>query len=249
MNITNDKDKDVFVKDIDSWEKAFNNPKNWKEGRSAHSLAYYFTNPSIESSDGIKLITRCLNILGMSEISYDNAIIEHASQFDKYRNKRKQDLVIWGKCDEKGCVVCIEAKVDESFNNYVSKEYEKACRIKNNKPKSNQKERIEELCDKYFYGKSPQDSELNKIRYQLLYYLAGSICEAQNNNRCVFMPIMVFHTNDFNVKKGEQNKQDFLHFIQKLEFEKIVKEDIVIYYKNILNVDVYCSYLEIDLNS
>ena len=41
------------ITDIISWENAFkevDNKKHWKKGRSAHSLATYFTNPTIEQS-------------------------------------------------------------------------------------------------------------------------------------------------------------------------------------------------------
>ena len=55
MRITNK--YGTVVADIESWEKSFkevDDAKHWEEGRSAMSLAQYFSLPNIEQSNGMK---------------------------------------------------------------------------------------------------------------------------------------------------------------------------------------------------
>ena len=122
MKITNK--KGTLIKDITSWENAFkevDDAKHCKEGRSAMSLAQYFSLPNIEQSNGIKLITELVEACGFKEFKPIRAEIEHESRFDKYNGKgRMHDLVIWGDNGTQHLVICIEAKVDESFGCLIS---------------------------------------------------------------------------------------------------------------------------------
>jgi hypothetical protein len=96
VKITNK--KGTIIKDITSWGNAFkevDDAKHWKEGRSAMSLAQYFSLPNIEQSNGIKLITELVEAYGFKEFKPIRAEIEYESRFDKYNGKgRMHDLVI-----------------------------------------------------------------------------------------------------------------------------------------------------------
>lgn len=252
MKISNTK-KQLIV-DLESWKTAFievDKEKNWEEGRSACTLAKYFTTPNIEESYGIKKIKEYFEALGFSNPKFEYAEIEHRSPFDKYKGgTRMQDLVIWGESEKGRILACIEAKVDEEFNELLNKAYDTAKQKFEKDPNSNAQKRIEELCDKYLNvsAESIKSEPENNIRYQLLYYLAGSICEAKEYGNVVFMPIMVFKTNKYNETIGDRNREDYKQFINALKFEKCNKEK-GIFKRTFEGIDVYISYIEIDFEN
>ena len=247
MRITN---KNGFViSDIKSWEKAFkevdSEPSHWRVGRSAQALANHFTSPNIVCSNGINVLIHNLSKLGLTNVVMSHAEIEHESRFDKYRGKgRMQDLVIWANNNNLPIVICIEAKVDECFNCNIPDAYESAKKVLEKKPNSNAKQRIVDLCSKFYVGKKIE--ELSHIRYQLLYYLAGSLIEAVKIKGVVYMPVIVYHTSEFDKISGENNKKDYIAFMESLHFNCIDTDDETLMYKN--NIDgimVYSSYLEV----
>jgi hypothetical protein len=161
-----------------------------------------------------------------------------------------QDLAIWGESEKGSILTCIEAKVDEEFNELLNKAYDNAKQKFDETPRSNAKNRIEELCKKYLNvnAESIKSGDENNIRYQLLYYLAGSICEAKEYGNVVFMPIMVFKTDEYNKTKGDRNREDYERFIEALKFEKCNKEK-GIFKRTFEGIDVYISYIEIDFEN
>lgn len=244
MRITN-KNR-VIIRDLNSWEKAFKEvdgeSSHWRVGRSAQALANHFTSPDIVSSNGIKVLKDNLSKFGLTDVVMHHAKIEHESRFDKYGKGRMQDLVIWANKDDLPIVICIEAKVDESFDKNIPDAYEKAKKVLEKKPNSNAKRRIEDLCSKYFAGEKIED--LSHIRYQLLYYLAGSLAEAEKG--IVYMPIMVYHTSEYDKIAGENNKKDYRAFMESLQFNRIDTDDETLMYKNEIDgIMVYSSYLEL----
>lgn len=259
MKISNKNNR--LITDLESWKTAFievdkkskedNGKSNWEEGRSACTLAKYFTMPNIEESYGIKKIKEYFEALGFSNLKFNSAEIEHRSPFDKYKGgTRMQDLVIWGESEKGRILACIEAKVDEEFNELLNEAYDTAKQKFDETPRSNAKNRIEELCKKYLNvnAESIKSGDENNIRYQLLYYLAGSICEAKEYGNVVFMPIMVFKTDEYNKKKGDRNRKDYERFIEALKFEMCNKEK-GIFKRTFEGIDVYISYIEIDLEN
>lgn len=252
MKIENTK-KQLIV-DLESWKTAFievDKENNWKEGRSACTLAKYFTTPNIEESYGIKKIKEYFEALGFFNPKFEYAEIEHPSPFDEYSRPRMQDLVIWGESEKGRILACIEAKVDEKFRNEVlNQAYDNAKQKFDETTRSNAKKRIEELCKKYLNvnAESIKSGDENNIRYQLLYYLAGSICEAKEYGNVVFMPIMVFKTDEYNKTEGDRNREDYKQFIEALKFE-MCNEEKQIRKRTFENVDVYISYIEIDFKT
>ena len=252
MKIENTK-KQLIV-DFESWKTAFievDKENNWKEGRSACTLAKYFTTPNIEESYGIKKIKEYFEALGFSNPKFEYAEIEHPSPFDEYSGPRMQDLVIKGESEKGRILACIEAKVDEKFGNEVLNQAYKNAKQKFEKdPNSNAQKRIEELCKKYLNvsAESINSEDENNIRYQLLYYLAGSICEAKEYGNVVFMPIMVFKTDEYNKTEGDRNREDYERFINALKFE-MCNEEKQIRKRTFEGIDVYISYIEIDFQN
>ena len=247
MRITNK--NGVIISDINSWEKAFKEvdgePIHWRVGRSAQALANHFTSPNIMSSNGINDLKQYLSKFGLTNIVMSHAEIEHESRFDKYRGKgRMQDMVIWARNNDVPIAICIEAKVDECFNNNIPSAYESAKKYLEKNPKSKAKQRIEDLCSKFYSGKTIE--ELSHIRYQLLYYLAGSLTEAIKIKGIVYMPIIVYHTSEFDKLVGDKNKKDYIAFMESLQFNRIEIDDETLMYKNDIDgIRVYSSYIEV----
>ena len=235
-----------IINNFTDWRQAFieiDNEKHWKEGRSAWALAKYFTNPTLHESNGILTLEKYLQNILTHHIIFSHGEIEHESKFDSFQGSgRKQDLIIWGYTNNQNLVICIEAKVDETFGNNIEDEYKRAEDILKNNPRSKRKERIKNLCSK-FYPNTNIES-LFCIKYQLLHYLAGSIIEAKKINGIAYMPVMVFLTLCNDSKRSEINKKDYYNFINSLNFEAIPEEKET-YKIEIDGVTVYTSYIEI----
>lgn len=255
MKISNKNNR--LITDLESWKTAFievdkkskedNGKSNWEEGRSACTLAKYFTTPNIEESDGIEKIKEYLEALGFSNLKFNSAEIEHESRFDSFRGQgRMQDLAIWGESEKGSILTCIEAKVDESFDKSLFKKLEEIEKYLYTHKNSKRRDRIQNLCKEYLKVNVGEikSGNGNDIRYQLLHYLAGSICEAKCCADVVFMPIMVFKTDEYNKKKGDRNRKDYERFIKALDFEECNKEK-EIFKRTFEGIDVYISYIEI----
>lgn len=249
MKIENTK-KQLIV-DLESWKTAFievDKEKNWEEGRSACTLAKYFTTPNIKESYGIKKIEEYFKALGFSNLKFNSAEIEHESRFDSFRGQgRMQDLAIWGESEKGTILTCIEAKVDESFDKSLFKKLEEIEKYLDTHKNSKRRDRIQNLCKEYLKVNvgDIKSEDKNDIRYQLLHYLAGSICEAKCCADVVFMPIMVFKTNMYDAAKGDRNSKDYEQFIKALKFE-MCNEEKGIFKRTFEGIDVYISYIEID---
>ena len=259
MKISNKNNR--LITDLESWKTAFievdkkskedNGKSNWEEGRSACTLAKYFTTPNIEESDGIEKIKEYLEALGFSNLKFNSAEIEHESRFDSFRGQgRMQDLAIWGESEKGSILICIEAKVDESFDKSLFKKLEEIEKYLDTHKNSKRRDRIQNLCKEYLKVNvgDIKSEDGNDIRYQLLHYLAGSICEAKCCADVVFMPIMVFKTDEYNKKKGDRNRKDYDRFIEALDFEECNKEK-EIHKRTFEGIDVYISYIEIDFQT
>ena len=252
MKISNK--NNLLITNLESWKTAFievDKEKNWEEGRSACTLAKYFTTPNIEESNGIKKIKEYLKALGFSNLKFNSAEIEHESRFDSFRGQgRMQDLAIWGESEKGSILTCIEAKVDESFDKSLFKKLEEIEKYLATHKNSKRRDRIQNLCKKYLKVNvgDIKSGDGNDIRYQLLHYLAGSICEAKCCADVVFMPIMVFKTNKYNETKGKRNREDYERFIKALKFEMCNKEK-EINKRTFEGIDVYISYIEIDFQN
>lgn len=246
MEILYKNKKGHIIKDLDSWEKAFlavDEPKHWKEGRSAFSLAKY-----ICERDGESEIRKLLLDAGIPNPKLIEAEIEHESKFDRNGGRgRMQDLHMVYDSTKGPIVVEIEAKVDESFNSSIDEAYSMAVQYTKDHPTSKRTHRIKELVKK-IYGLECLD-EVKDLRYQLLYYLAGTYSEAKMKNaKIAFMPVLVFHTEGYNETIGGWNRQDYLEFIEKTGFKTVLKNGQTLFTKEFdEGFEIISTYKEISL--
>ena len=212
--------KEFEVTTKEEWKAAFcasykssGDDKHWKEGRSGECLAEDFIGTGGNGEQSIiDLINR---ILSPKSISLETAQIEYPSVFDNHPRPRIQDLAMWGRADNESIFVGVEAKVDEPFG---SKTVAQQRKYVNGLTKTEANKRLDELVNNYLGG----DEEAHgKLRYQLLYYLAGSFCEKKAN--IIFMPVIVYKSrgkyfNEYSDRKGEANEKAYKKFMKALGF-------------------------------
>lgn len=204
---------------LEEWKKGFievDEERHWEEGRSAERLANDFSkgNPS----SGEKSLRQMLSLfLNSDDVVWKEAYIEHGSVFDSYSRPRMQDLAIWAEVNGKTIFIGVEAKVDEPFGSKSVAQQKKYVEgLIADGVSTEAHNRLKELCSDFIPTINPKD--YRKIRYQLLYYLAGSFRE---NAEIVFMPVFAYVSNKYDPKKGEKNYKDYVKFMELLGFEKV----------------------------
>lgn len=200
------------------WKEAFRRAytekgqtDKWKDGRSAERLADDFFQETPECfSSGEKTIRNMISFFTKCEkVNLDSAQIEYLSKFDSHNNPRQQDLAIWGAVNDTPLFVGLEAKVDEPFDNRSIEKARQAAKIS---PTAT--DRISLLVEDFLKG-IPEE-EYNSFRYQLLFYLAGSLREP--SAEIIFMPVIVYVKGsvDYHEENAAKNKRDYQQFMEKL---------------------------------
>ena len=235
MNSLEIKNKKGTILTASNWKEGFievDEARHWEEGRSAERLANDFSNGN--PSSGEKSLRDVIKLfLNTDDITWRKAYIEHGSRFDSYRRPRMQDLAIWGDANGKSFFIGVEAKVDEPFGSRNVKEQKEY--IESLKRNSKAGDRLKELAGDFLTG--VDKDECGEIRYQLLYYLAGSFREDAG---IIIMPVFAYHSDKYDSQKGHDNYAAYKYFMEKLGFTKIegnVKEMTIAYFKEIRAYD------------
>ena len=208
--------KGESIKSYEEWEKVFHvhdskgKIDHWKPGYSAQSLAEDFM-----CNDGEQMLMQLVEQFTGEHIQgIPTALIEHGSSFDSYGRARMQDLVVFGKLtNEDTFFIGLEAKVKESFgSNSIKKQYD-ACKAKKEaRIRTNAYERLQALVKDFLHKEldelTPKELEL---RYQLLFYLAGSFRDREGGKH-IFMPVVAYH----HTKGKDKNEEAFEAFIEAL---------------------------------
>ena len=196
------------IKSVEDWIKSFQNSKKNEQGRSALSLAEFCNNDNIE--DIFKEIIA--PVIDSDNFSLDIAHPEKSSKFDDFSKQRIHDLGIYGKTsDNKSIFIGVEAKVNETYNSTLSNIYHHAC---TNGKKTNIPNRIRLLINNYF----PKITTESNVRYQLLYAIAGTLCEKKDYSILVFL---TFKTELYLEKSVRRNKKDLQNLLEYVSSEKL----------------------------
>lgn len=190
---------------LGDWEN-LHEPDKWKPGRSAHSVADFVVNH--RGAD--RLRRRVSAVLG-EPLEFRRLVPEHEIRFDRYGKGRFHDIGIYGNTVAgRRLFVGVEAKVDETFGEYVGEEWRKANDRLRRGVNTRKPCRIRELCQRF--GGAPGITEdSSDIRYQLLHAVAGTIDAGADAS--VFY-IAVFRNRDYDASIGEANRRDYLRFIE-----------------------------------
>jgi len=155
---------------------------HWKDGRSAKELAKFWLDDKKQKQ---------LEFLGfiqkkLPDFNCGKIVPEYGTAFDNYSNPRKNDLFILEKNSK--TLITVEAKVDEPFGDIFIENLGKTIKEKKKNPRSRAFERMIGLYHNYFHD----NSAILNIGYQLSYWFAGTIAEAERLE--VDNAIMILHT-------------------------------------------------------
>lgn len=204
-----------LISTVEEWER----PKKttqWKDGRSAKELAKAWFNNDTPSIP-IEIIEILKNSFG-NNIEIIQAIPEFTTSLPEKGEGRNHDLYCQCKINNENVTLCIEGKVDESFDSPIIEKYKKALEKRNNNEKTRLPERIEKLVEMLpFQYSSIEDSIIKDNGYQLLTALTGTAIQAEkdNSNFAIFL-IHEFHTDLTNSKKIKDNQHDYTSFLKAL---------------------------------
>ncbi len=204
-----------FNKKSEKW-KSINNVDEWvnsfgkgEDGKSAKTLAQFCKENDVES-----IIKEWITPIVGEEFSLDTAMPEISTKFDNYGKGRTHDLGIYGKTvSGKRIFIGVEAKVNETFGGTVQQAYNYVDTLRNKGKNSNLDARIEGLKEEYFPGLN-----LDDIRYQLLYAIAGTLCEEAVIKILLFT---TFETRQYKKKYGQRNDDDLTAFLSMLDAKPI----------------------------
>lgn len=197
------------INNVDEWVNSFDPSKNNEDGKSAKTLAQFCKENDVES-----IIKEWIAPIVKEEFSLDTAMPEMSTKFDNYGKGRTHDLGIYGKTvNGKRIFIGVEAKVNETFGGTVQSAYDKVEYLKSIGKNSNLKERIDGLKEEYFPGLDLYDK-----RYQLLYAIAGTLCEEAEVKILLFI---TFETDQYKKKYGQRNDEDLTAFLGMLDVKPI----------------------------
>jgi hypothetical protein len=188
------------IDSLDKWLKLCSPKgglKQWKDGFSAKEMAKFWLDEK-KSKDFQKFVQKIFP-------DFDYIIPEYKSCFDNYKSPRKHDLFIAEKNNK--AIITIEGKVNEPFGNSFEKEFIANIAEKANEPKSKKMDRMINLYLNYFQS----NSDILKIKYQLLCWFAGSLTDAIKKVTDNFIMILQEFTNN---KTNSQNHSDFEEFLK-----------------------------------
>jgi hypothetical protein len=213
----------IEVTTLDEWREhcAPVNPHiQWKDKRSAKEMARFWLNVNNQET-----FRKYLNLLNPN-IQFETAYPEHPSKFDDYARPRINDLCIYAKGNKKQYFISIEGKADEPYGtNYFLQEFQNSIIEKQKNINSKKLNRAIEL-----FNRLGNNDMLFTVRYQLLYWLAGSIDEAKRKNISdVVLISQEFHSDKTTEEKCTLNARDlnnFVSFVSESEITEINHGDL-----------------------
>lgn len=193
--------------------------KHWVPGRSAYETGRaWLGNGNAASLPKVigELFDTCDLTRGFeAEVVYPELKI----RFDEFSGEpRNADLALLGHVGQRKVAVTIEAKADEVFSNVLAKEMELAIRTKQRNPSSRKQDRIASLIRGILGLPLDRFQEVEKLRYQLLTGVAGTLTWARENDAdlAVFL-VHVFETGKTQRKHLDRNEVDFSKFVHTLD--------------------------------
>lgn len=238
----NKKSSKSAINSFADWKRLFNESETetkstWKEKRSACTLARVMCPENCMALPVMSNVISRIPALKGLHLDLTEGYVEKYAKFDDYKHPRQHDIEFVGTVGRYKVVVPVEAKVDEYFGD---KYLHEALHAKV-KEGSHAVDRAKGLQKMFRIS----DSVSEKIRYQLTYYVAGSLADAKREGADIaVMPIMVFKTSEYNKEIGNGNHKDFLEFIDATDFSKVADN---VYVKLIDGVWMYFVWYEMEV--
>ena len=222
MKIYKDFTKKIEITTVDDWLQhcpPMDSSRQWVPKRSAVEMANFWVKSECQNEFISFLKTYD------KDLAFQYAVPEIATKFDNYKNARKNDLCIFASSRNRQVLISIEGKADEPFgDNLFGQQWINSINEVNSSSKK--LNRIVGL-----YQRFDQQNDILKLRYQLTYWLAGSIDEAiRNNIDTVYLIVQEFHSDQTTNKKVTTNKNDldnFIEFISKSRYKTVEPNKVI----------------------
>jgi hypothetical protein len=224
MKIYKDITKNIEISSVEEWLEhcpPMNPIKQWVEKRSAKEMAKFWM--IIENQNEFFKFLRTND----EGLTFDYAVPEIATKFDNYKSPRKNDLCLFGSSNNQSVLISIEGKADERFGEKLfAQEWISSINEKAQSSNSKKLSRIIELYQRY-----NQKSNILQLRYQLTYWLAGSIDEAiRNKIDKVYLIVQEFQSDKTTEGKIAENQNDlhnFIDFVSKSAYRNVEPNKII----------------------
>ena len=148
-------------------------------------------------------------------------------KFDALPGEPRNSDVVFHARDARGpYLVAVEAKADEIICRDHRADYGGCARRRLRNPRSNGLLRIQQLASALFAPRSPGDTPLAELRYQLLTATAGALCEAERNgNSRVVLLVQEFINLETRDENHARNAADFEKFVGRLSGGAVKKDN------------------------
>ncbi len=140
---------------------------------------------------------------------------EFVTPLPKRGEGRNHDLWLRGSCPAGPLTVCVEAKADETFGDWVGEAIEKA---KRRNAKTGLPARVAALLECLFARRcNPVDMPWRSLRYQLVTAFAGTAIQAaRDGSRSGVLVVQEFRGTHFDAALQEQNDADLRAFLSSI---------------------------------
>lgn len=187
---------------------------HWKEGRSAMELARsWFASGTPECPPELQALFATNTHTANIEI--DEGHPEFVTALPERGEGRNHDLMLKAHTPNEAAVVCVEAKVDETFGKKIG-QYRQEAKARTEHTRV--PERIQALLEIVFGANAQPDIQpWCDLRYQLLTAVAGTLLQAANEQ--VSVAIFVVHEFQTALAKPEllkANAEDYERFVEAL---------------------------------
>ena len=230
------------VINIDMWPRPMSPEKHWQPGRSAMEFALYLLGGNGKIPEEIKNI---LQKNGLYTADDFKVYPEFGTSLNKngfYKgNGRQHDALMVSELNS--LVVGIEAKVDERFDNVVSKWL---TLIKSKSGSNANKIDRADAFARAIFGEDKSHQDILELHYQLLSATIGTLLEAKKHSSKNAMLLILVIKKDgcYKEKEVEKNEKAYQLYLDMLENKKCEN-----YYKlhNFPDIKFYIEYNEIEI--
>lgn len=195
-------------------------PTHWVPGRSSMELAkaWFRNGPGIPSAPD-EMMNLFTSERRFKELELMRGIPEYRTSLKCSGNGRNHDLWLIGRTGCEQVTICVEAKADESFGNYLVGGYwtwamqRRIMGIETGVP-----ERIEELLSLV----RNTDREWFPLKYQLLTAICGTALQVKHDKSQVgIFLIHEFITGKTNISRLQKNEEDLRKFLSVLSGQQL----------------------------
>ena len=186
----------------------------WVDGRSAKECARAWLE---EPGTVPREIAQLLQQLDGGPLVVSRVEPEALLTFDGHGGPRNADIAMWASDTHGPVAITVEAKADESFDKLLPEVLATALERRIQLPASGALTRATELALALFGPRGKGEPGLDRMRYQLMTAIAGTLAMAQRHNASrAALLVHEFHSAQTSRAKLKSNAKDLDVFVKRL---------------------------------